>query len=85
MSCEVKKPKLSSYKVFISVNDSCQCELCKIIREVVARDEWRTTYANMLSNEADLLKKTISGEKQKGFAHMILHHFSFLIEKFKGR
>ena len=44
-----------------------------LIREGVARDEWRTTHANTLLNEVDLLTKTLSGEKRKGFVHMILH------------
>ena len=45
-----------------------------LIREGVARDEWRTTYVNTLLNEADLLTKTLSGEKRKGFVRRILHH-----------
>ena len=45
-----------------------------LIREGVARDEWRTTHVNTLLNEADLLTKTLSGEKRKGFVRMILHH-----------
>ena len=38
------------------------------IREVYARDEWRTSYVNTHDNEADLLTKLLnSGEKRKGF------------------
>ena len=45
-----------------------------LTREGVARDEWRTTHVNTLLNEADLLTKTLSGEKRKGFVRTILHH-----------
>ena len=45
-----------------------------LIREGAARDEWRITYVNTLVNEADLLTKTLSSEKRKGFVRMILHH-----------
>ena len=45
-----------------------------LIREGVARDEWRTTHANTLLNEADLLTKKLSGDNRKGFVRMILHH-----------
>ena len=43
--------------------------------EGAARDEWRMSYVNTHSNEADLLMKTLpSGEKQKGFMMNLLHH-----------
>ena len=45
-----------------------------LIREGVARDEWRTMRASMLMNEVDLLTKKLSGEKRKGFVRVILHH-----------
>jgi len=46
-----------------------------LVREGVARDEWRTTYVNTHENESDLLTKVLpSGEKRKGFVRMILHH-----------
>ena len=32
---------------------------CNIVREVVARDEWRTAYVNPNENEADLLTKPL--------------------------
>ena len=44
-----------------------------LIREGVARAEWRTTHANALLNEADSLTKTLSEEKQKVFVRVILH------------
>ena len=45
------------------------------IREVYARDEWRTSYVNTHDNEADLLTKLLnSGEKRKGFVQNLLHH-----------
>ena len=34
-----------------------------LMREDVARNEWRTTYASTLLIKADLLMKTLSGEK----------------------
>ena len=46
-----------------------------LVREGVARDEWRMTYINTHDNEADLLTKTLpSGEKRHGFVRRILHH-----------
>ena len=47
---------------------------CHLIREGVARDEWGTTHVNALLNEVDLLTKTLSSEKRKGFVRMILRH-----------
>ena len=49
-------------------------KLCKFVREGVARDEWRKTHARALFNEADVLTKTLSKEKRKGFIRMILNH-----------
>ena len=34
-----------------------------LMREGIARDEWRTTHGNALFNEACLLMKILSGEK----------------------
>ena len=46
-----------------------------MVREGVARDEWRTCYVNTHDNEADLLTKPLpSGEKRKGFVRNLLHH-----------
>ena len=45
-----------------------------MVREGVARDEWRTCYGNTHDNEADLLTKPLpSGEKRKGFVRRLLH------------
>ena len=45
-----------------------------MVREGVARDEWRTCYVNTHDNEADLLTKPLpSGEKRKGFVRRLLH------------
>jgi hypothetical protein len=45
------------------------------VREGAARDEWRTSYVNTHSNEADLLTKLLpSGDKRKGFVRNLLHH-----------
>jgi hypothetical protein len=46
-----------------------------LVREGVARDEWRTTYVNTHANESDLLTKVLpSGEKRRNFVRMLLHH-----------
>ena len=46
-----------------------------MIREGVARDEWRTAYVNTHDNEADLLtKKLPSGPKRKGFVMRLIHN-----------
>ena len=45
-----------------------------LVREGVARDEWRTAYVNTNDNEADLLTKTLSGEKRKRFVCSELYH-----------
>ena len=44
------------------------------VREGVARDEWRTAYANTDENLADLLMKPLSGPKRAKFVRMVLHH-----------
>lgn len=45
------------------------------VREGVARGEWRTSYVNTHSNEADLLTKMLPfGEKRRGFVCNLLHH-----------
>ena len=46
-----------------ALKKNSQSIACHLIREGVARDEWRTTCANMLLNEVDLLTKILSGEK----------------------
>ena len=46
-----------------------------MVREGVARDEWRTAYIKSDENEADLLTKHLAaGEKRKGFVRKLLHH-----------
>ena len=46
-----------------------------MVREDVARDEWRIAYVNTKDNEADLLtKKLPSGPKRKGFIMNLIHH-----------
>ena len=46
-----------------------------LIREGVARDEWRTAYVNTHENEADLLTKLLpNGEKRQKFVKKVLHH-----------
>ena len=46
-----------------------------LVREGVARDEWRTAHVNTNDNEADLLTKPLpSGEKRKSFVRKVLHH-----------
>ena len=46
----------------------------RLIREGLARNEWRTTRVNTLLNEVDFPTKTLSEEKRKGFVHVVLHH-----------
>ena len=46
-----------------------------MVREGVARDEWRTAYVSTAENEADLLTKQLpSGEKRKRFVRNFIHH-----------
>ena len=46
-----------------------------LIREGVARDEWRTAYVNTHENEADILTKLLpNGEKRQGFVKRVLPH-----------
>ena len=46
----------------------------RFVCEEVAREEWRTSYANTHDNEADLLTKQLPhGEKRKGFVSNLLH------------
>jgi hypothetical protein len=45
------------------------------VREVVALDEWRTSYVNTHYNTTDLLTKQLpSREKRKCFVRSLLHH-----------
>ena len=55
-----------------NLKEKNQCIAYHLIREGVARDEWRKTHASALFYEAYLLTKTLSGEKRKGFVFMIL-------------
>jgi len=58
-----------------TLKKKCQSIAYHLIREGVARDEWRTAYVNTNENEADLLTKILpSGEKRKGFVKRVLHH-----------
>jgi hypothetical protein len=46
-----------------------------IVREGVAKDEWRTSYVNTHDNEADLLTKMLPAvEKRSRFVRNLLHH-----------
>ena len=46
-----------------------------IAREKEVRDEWRTSYANMHENPADIFMKVLPmSEKQWGFVQMLKHH-----------
>ena len=46
-----------------------------LIREGVARDEWRTAYVKSCENPADILTKPLpAGPKRHSFVRMILHH-----------
>ena len=46
-----------------------------MVREGVARDDWRLTYVNTHDNEADLLTKQLpSGPKRRGFVMNLIHH-----------
>ena len=46
-----------------------------MVREGVARDEWRTAYVSTADNEAGLLTKQLpSGEKRKRFVRNLIHH-----------
>ena len=46
-----------------------------MVREGVARNEWRTAYISTNSNEADLLTKQLpSGEKRRRFVMNLIHH-----------
>ena len=58
-----------------ALKKKCQSIAYHMIREGVARDEWRTAYIKSSLNEADLLTKQLpSGDKRKGFVRNLLHH-----------
>ena len=58
-----------------TLKKKCQSIAYHLVREGVARDEWRTAYIRSADNEADLLTKMLpSGEKRKGFVRNLLHH-----------
>ena len=46
-----------------------------LIREGVARDEWRTAYIQSDENESDLLTKQLPfGEKRRRFVRSLIHN-----------
>ena len=58
-----------------TLKKKCQIIAYYIVREGVARDEWRTDYVNTDENESDLLTKTLpNGGKRNNFARRLLHH-----------
>ena len=57
-----------------TLGNNSQSIAYQLIREGVARDEWRTTDASTLKNEVYLPTKALSGEKREGFARAVLHH-----------
>jgi hypothetical protein len=57
-----------------------------LVREGVARDEWRTAYVNTHDNESDLLTKVLpAGEKRKNFVRRLLHHIFATVSKARKR
>ena len=45
------------------------------VREVLARDEWRTAYVSTKLNPVGLLTKVLpSGEKRERFVKILLHY-----------
>ena len=53
----------------------CQSTCYHMVREGVARGEWRTAYIKSADNEADLLTKMLpADEKRKGFVKNLIHH-----------
>ena len=58
-----------------TLKKKCQSISYHLIREGVARDEWRTAYIKSDENESDLLTKQLpSGEKRRGFVRNLIHH-----------
>ena len=57
-----------------TLKNKIQSIACNLTREGAARDECGKTHVRTLLNEVDLLTKTLSGEKRKGFFRVILHH-----------
>ena len=58
-----------------TLKKKCQSIAYHLIREGVARDEWRTGYIKSDDNDSDLLtKKLPNGEKRKRFVRNLLHH-----------
>ena len=59
----------------LTLKNKCQSIAYHLVRESVARDEWRTSYIRSPDNESDLLTKMLpSDEKRKGFVRNIPHH-----------
>ena len=58
-----------------TLKKKCQSIACHLVREGVARDEWRIAYVNTDENESDLLSKTLpNGEKRNKFVRRRAHH-----------
>jgi hypothetical protein len=58
-----------------TLKKKCQSIAYHLIREGVARDEWRTGYIRSDDNDSDLLtKKLPAREKRKRFTRNPLHH-----------
>ena len=67
---------LANTTVFDStLNNRSQIISYHMIREVVVRDEWRTTYFKYTKKETDLLTKQLPDcEKRKGLIMSRIHH-----------
>ena len=50
------------------------------VREGVAQDEWQVTYISTHNKFADIMTKSLIGEKRVRFTGMILHHITWFFE-----
>ena len=58
-----------------TLNKKSQSIAYHMVREGVARDEWRKSYINTHDNKSDLLTKQLpTGSKRKGFVMNLIHH-----------
>ena len=58
-----------------TMKKKCQRIACHLVKEGVARDEWRNAHVSTDENDSDLLTKTLPNEEKiKNSIRRLLHH-----------
>ena len=71
---------VNSTKTFSKLKNKYSSIAYHFVREGVSKDKWRVTYISTHDNVADILTKSLIGEKSVRFMGMILHHITWFLE-----